>query len=361
MRRYSLDDVTIISRYENRPNILAWLRGKDDTPTMLFNGHTDAKPPDPLEAWKVDPYSGEIIDGEMYGRGAADMKSGIAAMLMAMVLLRELEIKLRGNCLLALTADEEATGQAGLMWLVDQGRIPVTAGLIAEPSGRECSFDEIHLAQRGNLLFDIKVHGTPMHSSVSDIRGAVNASLKLSKLLLKMSQELRFEYKSHPYYPQGPTLSLGDFLKGGVFYAMLPENCVAGNDLRILPGMKIRAVEEAILNFLEKAKAEDPQLEVEYIRIDGSEGAEVSPDEPIVKAVMRACAKVLGRTPVAAGSPGSGDASYVINTKRVPIISDFGPGQLSMAHAPNERVPVQDIVDATKIYALTAADYLGEA
>ena len=361
--RYSLGDTVVISRDPLRPSVITTLKGNGPGKRLIYNGHTDVVPvgQDERAVWRADPYGAEIIDGELYGRGAADMKGPIAAMVYGAIAMKEAGAPFNGELVLAFTADEENGGYYGAELMAEQGLAAADACLIGEPSGMESGLDFLATACRGATCFRLVVKGTQMHSSQSDIRNAVNAGLKLSKVLYRMSEELVIRHEPHPLYPQGVTINLGETLSGGLEYCIIPGYAEAKNDIRVLPGMTQETVMEDLNNFLDKLRNEDPDLDVELVLADGQgwvEGAEIPADHPLVHTISEATEQVMGFKPTVGGFTGGTDAKHFMTIANTPTISAFGPGLLSMAHGPNERVPVDGLVKSAKIYALAALGYL---
>jgi len=359
LNRLGITDTEVLEKNAGRSNVLARLHGFRKKPVLILNAHIDTKPIGDRDAWSVDPFSGTIRNGEMYGRGAVDMKSAAAAMIMAASVIKESGLSPRGSILLAMTADEEAGGPLGVGWLVAEKGIKADAAIVGEPSGVNESFEYLDVSTRGVYAFDLIVKGTQMHSSLSDIKRGVNASLKLAKILSNMSTELKLEHEPDPFYPQGVTINPGVFIRGGVWYGVLPGLCVAGNDIRTLPRMSKDKVGKDIDRWLDRLRAEDPELDVSAQLKLWVEGAEIDQQEPIVRSCARAYQEIFEHEPKIGGFPGAVDARFMINQGHFPAVPAFGPGLLHLAHGPDERVPVEDIIKATKIYAIAALDYLG--
>jgi len=358
LNELGIDEIEIIAKEEHRPNVLAYLTGSAKKPTLMLSGHLDTKPVGLRDEWITDPLGAEIINGEMYGRGTADMKGAVASMIMAAGALKEVGAELNGRLMLALTADEEAGTHYGADWLVKEKGLRADAGIVTEPSGIDECWDYLTVVVRGGVYFDIIVEGTQMHSSLTDLKGGINACMKLSEVLSRMKSELKLTYKPHPYCPQGPTMNGAVFLKGGIYYGVCPGEAIAGCDIRIIPGMSPESVMADVERFLDKLRREDPKLKVRAEYRFGSIAAEISPDEPIVQVTLKATEEVLGRKPKLGCFPGGTDALHMINVGKFPVIPAFGPGLLYFCHGPNERIPVEDLIRATKIYALTTLYYL---
>jgi len=360
LKEYGIDQIEIREKVRDRPNVIALVKGQKERPILLYNGHMDTKPPGDLASWRFDPFSGDIRKGAICGLGAADMKGGLAAMVMSAAAMMEANIRLKGSVLLTFVADEENGSINGSRWLVDREYIKADAGLVAEPSGIDESFEYLNIASMGILAFDIIAHGTQMHSGVSNRGRCVNACLKLSELLVTMSREFRLD-QTHQLYPKGPIMNLGALMNGGVQYGVVPGTCTAGNDIRLVVGMTSKETEQAVRAFIKRLKERDPDLAVEIQVKAAYEPVETSPEESVVRSTVKAAQRVLNFTPKLAGMTATDDASFFIRGAGIPTIPAFGPGLASCAHKPNETVKIKDVVDAAKIYSLLALDYLGAA
>ena len=362
MTGLGIEDIGVIAKQDNRPNLIGWVRGRNKGRVLLYNAHTDTKPIGSTDDWSVDPYAAPIVDNVLYGRGTVDMKGALAAMLFAASVIQEAGLPLNGDLMLAFTADEESGSLYGTNYLIQEAGVKADAGLIGEPSGIESSFDSLCIACRGSHCFKIKVHGTEMHSSQSDIRNGVNASVKLAEVMLEFSRRFKPSY-SHPLYPQGVTVNLGVMLKGGVFYGMLPGLSEFASEIRTLPGMTRQQTVGDLQSFVDQLRQKDPDLNLELESapepLDWIRPMEISADEPIVQETLAAAETVLGFKPRVTGFTGGTDAPVMTLDGGFPTIPAFGPGLLFLAHGPDEHVDVEDIIKATKIYALAATNYLG--
>jgi len=235
--------------------------------------------------------------------------------------------------------------------------------LVADTAGVESDFDFLHVCARNTVIFKVKVFGTQMHSSISDRFPSVNASVKMAWVLWRMARDLKLHYQPHPLFPKGPTVNLGDIVKGGHSYGTLSGYAEFVGDIRIHPGMSRSGVAQDLQVFLEQLQQEDPELRVE-LEIEG--GVEERPwnwlqgDEPFVAILQAASERVLGRRPPLGGFPAFTDGYWFHSYAGIPSIPAFGPGLLPLAHTPNEWVSLEAIVQASKIYALAAVEYLGD-
>ncbi len=352
----------VVARESHRPNLIFEIMGNGSGPRLMYNGHIDTKPVGDVSKWNTDPLKPVIKDGFLYGLGSSDMKGGVAALVYAVAAIARVRDKLKGSLLLVLTGDEEAGGAYGAEYLARNGHIQADIGLIAEGSGIREEWEYLNLISRGETCFKIKIYGTQMHSSISDIMPSVNASVKMAEVMLRLEKELRFEYEPHPLCPQGATMGVATVVNSGVYYGVLPGYAEFGTDVRTLPGMTREAMEEDIKEFVEKLRREDPTLEIDYefepLPLGWIETVVVPEDHPFVDALKDSASSVLGKVPQLSAYPAWTDARFFQHIAGVPTIPAFGPGLLTVAHGPNERVLVENIGKASRIYALAAANYL---
>jgi acetylornithine deacetylase/succinyl-diaminopimelate desuccinylase-like protein len=325
----------------------------------MLNGHLDTKPAGDVDAWETDPWDPVIRDGELWGLGSGDMKAAVAAMTYAAGAIAHCPPA--GNLQLLFTADEEAGSNFGSRWLAESGQLAADAAVIGEPCGITREWEAINLVSRGAALFKIRVVGTQMHSSISDRLPAINATVAMARLIDRMHRELkgRLTYRGHPLGGAGPTVNVGVTAQAGVFYGVYPGLAEFRCDIRTLPGMTHEEMERDLRGFLEEAMAEDPELKAELVFEAWVPATEISPRERIVVALSDAAREVLKEEIPLQAFPGATDAAHIQGTAGIPTVPAFGPGLLSRAHAPNERLAVASIPQAAQIYALAAAKFLG--
>ena len=352
-------DVQLLACDATRPNVVVQVIGDKPGKRIMFSGHIDTKPPGDLSQWKTNPLEAVVQGDQLIGLGSGDMKAAVAAMVYAAAALKTLD-SFPGEIALALTADEENGSVYGSKWLADQGHIKADVCVIGEPGGIFTEWESVHLVSRGAALFKVVVFGTQMHSSISDQLPAVNATLKMAALAIKMQNELKsyLTFDEHPLCKFGPTVNIGVTAKSGVTYGVLPGRAEFACDVRTVPGMTEEQVKKDILRFLSDAKKSDPELnvELEWNLMVGA--TEISMDDPVVACLQQVSKHVLGTTPKLDAFPGATDASYIQTAAGVPCIASFGPGYLPRAHSPNENMHVNGAAQAAMIYALAAVRYL---
>ena len=356
LKDIGLIDVQVLEKVKGRPNVIGTIKGSTRRPVLMFNAHTDTVGIDRRHLWEDDPFSGIEKEGEIYGLGSCDMKGAISSILFAAQSILDTGVKLEGDLKLVFSADEEYGGSLGMKWLMEERGVGADAAIVTEPSSIKKPLDYIHIALRGTSDFQVKVYGEPMHTGLADIEKPVNAAEKMKNKL-----KLRYSGLS---YGLGPSVNLGVTVNGGQHQWSVPGECVFGVDVRIIPGMTPEGVVDEVREFLNGLMREDPSLKVELESSHDLAGAmmpaEISPEEPIVKHVLEASKIVLnGNSPKLGCFPGGDDARFMINDFRIPTIASFGPGFLKYAHAPNERVSIDEVVNVAKIYALTSMSFLG--
>ena len=357
LERQGIAAVRVLAGEPHRPNLVVDF-GPDSGRTLVLAGHLDTKPAGDLDAWQRDPWDPAAVDGELWGLGSADMKCAVAGMLYAGIALTRACPGV-GLLRVVLTADEEAGSIHGAKWLAENGHLAGDAAVLGEPCGITREWESIDLVSRGAALFRLRIGGTQTHSSVSDLVPVVNATVKMAGLIQRMDAELLdwLHFTPHPLVAR-PTLNVGVMAQAGVFYGVYPGSAEFACDLRTLPGMTGEQVVADIEAFLADARARDPELDVELVFEVWVPATEIAPDDPAVVALQTASRLVLGTAPPLASFPGATDAAHFQLTAGIPTVAAFGPGLLTRAHSPNERLAVGSTATAARIYALTALHYL---
>lgn len=368
LRRLGLTAFERIGKEVERPNLLVHVSvpGLGMARSLMLCGHLDTKPPGELTCWKHDPFGGDVIDGELWGLGAGDMKGAVAAMVYAAAAIQSVTQESTGSddglLTLALTADEEAGSSFGCAWLAKEGLLSADAAIIGEPCGIEREWEAINLVSRGIALFRVVVHGTQMHSSLSDRVPSVNATVAMGRLAALMHDELkgRLTYLPHSIAQSGPTVNVGVVARAGAHYGVYPGRAELECDIRTIPGMTRESLERDIKAFLITARQRDPTLSCELEMEMWVPPCEIAPAERVVQSLRRAAENQLRIVPPFGVFPGATDAPFLTLGASIPTVPAFGPGYLTKAHRENEALPVKSICTAARIYALTALDFLAD-
>ena len=343
--------------YRNRPNVVGIYKGTGKGKSLLFNGHVDVIPAGPLDAWKHPPWSGEIEGNRLYGRGASDMKSGLAAMTMAIETLINLKVKLKGDVILEYTMDEEATGNGTLAC--------VTKGYKAD-AGICCETSSLHVqpACIGRIWFEILVRGKP--AGIQRRWEGINAIEKGYAIVKAVSnlEQIRIDQLSHLLYPdrRGSLPCMVGVFQSGSFPSAFPDTCLLKGSIATLPGEETQKVKESFVDQILTFAKTDPWLknhppEVLFKGYCG-DPAEIPSDHPIVVTLGGKFKQVMGKDPEITGRQGAADIRYLIKYGQTPTVI-FGPGLSEQMHANNEWVDTDDLVAATKVLALTTMEWCG--
>jgi acetylornithine deacetylase len=322
--------------YERRPNVTAIRRGTGGGRSLTFNGHIDVVPVGVERNWSYDPW-GATIDGErMYGRGAADMKAGVVAMLGALRALRSVE--LRGTVCVESVIEEECTGNGAAAC---RARGPRTdAALIPEPFN-ECALD----AQVGVLWATVTVEGKAAHAERAD--QADNALVKALPVIesireLERTANADASFARHPH-PLNYNVGVA---RAGDWASSVPEECVLEVRLAALPGEDLAAVRARF------EAAVDARVEWRGFQANGFA---LSRDEPIFEVLGRAHSAVHGAPLEFLSFTGTTDARAFVVHDATPATC-YGPigGNL---HAPDEWVDLESVRNTTLVLALAAAEW----
>lgn len=329
-------DVTAYESVEGRPSIVATKRGTGGGRSLMLNGHLDTVG---VATWIGEPFVAEIRDGNLYGRGAFDMKGGVAAILVAAARATG---DLRGDVIVTLVADEEF-GSHGTEEVL--AHVTADAAIIAEPSGLELT-----LAHRGFAWFEVQIEGVAAHGSMPE--QGVDAIAQAGRIMRALD-DLRAELDSGPGHP---VLGHGTVrvatIRGGVDAATVAPSCTLTIERRFLPGQSVTSVEHQLRDAI---AAVDGEATTSVTTLVARGAFEADPDWPIVQAVASAAARVVGQA-TTRGEPFWTDAGLVLEAG-IPclIIGVDGGG----AHADVEWATVDSIGKLTDILEATIRDFCG--
>ena len=322
-----------------RPNLVARLPAGDG-PTLCLSGHMDTVPLGEAP-WSFDPLGGEIAGGRLLGRGACDMKGGLAALTAAALELARLPRR-RGGLLLIFSAGEE-TGCEGAKQLAAQAGLlgRAEALLVGEPTGlRPC------LGHKGALWFEARVQGKAAHASMP--HAGDNAIYKAARAICAL-ESFDFGVPEHPHLG-GPTLNVGT-IQGGTKVNMVPDRARFSIDARVLPGQGMEQVHRRLAGYL------GPEVELTLLPAS-AEAVWTQADHPWVGEVCRVLGEVLGREVDPGGLSYFTDASALGRALGGPPVVILGPGEPEMAHQTDESCPVEQIEQAARAYLALGRHWL---
>jgi succinyl-diaminopimelate desuccinylase len=347
-----------------RVNVVGTRRGGPG-PLVHLNGHVDVVPAG--AGWTVDPFSGLVRDGKIYGRGVCDMKAGIAAAVFAAEAIERAGVRLPGTLEISGTVDEESGGFAGVAHLAELGRIAkgrTDFVIIPEP----LDVDRICIGHRGVYWFEVTARGRIGHGSMPFL--GVSAIEGMGRLLQSVRNELIPALASRrtdvPVVPPGArqaTINVNGIEGGqpvdGIQTPCVADLCRAVFDRRFLIEEGFDATRREIVELVERVAAHPSGVRFDLRDLMVVHPTRTPDDSPVIAALDSAIHAVLGRRAELIASPGTYDHKHVARIAGVPHCVAYGPGELELAHQPDEYCRIDDIVNATKVLALATLDLMG--
>jgi succinyl-diaminopimelate desuccinylase len=324
---------------DQRTNLIALLEAGRE-PALCFCGHLDTVPLGHT-TWSGDPFSGDRQGDRLYGRGASDMKSGVAAMVVAAVRIAAIPGR-NAPLVLILTAGEE-TGCQGAHFLVRQGVFPVEVGamVVGEPTGNYPL-----IGHKGTLWLECRTSGVSAHGSMPE--KGVNAIHKAADVVMRMGR-YSFQVAPHPILG-GPTLNVGT-ISGGTKINMVPDEALVGVDIRMIPGQSRENLMADLSTFLGQEVTLKPLVATEAVITD--------PQNDWVQKVFRIMTQMMGEAPEPRTAPYFTDASALTPAFGHPPTLILGPGQPEAAHKVDEFCYVHKIEEAVQAYFEIAGQWCG--
>lgn len=339
-----------------RYNVLGLRRVPGARRTLHFNAHYDVVPVS--GAWRHgSAFSGAVDRGWIHGRGTADMKGSIAALLLALRALRATGTEPLLNVEVSFTADEETDSALGAGWLVAHAPIRPDYAVVME--GGEGA--AVCCGHNGVVWLDVTVHGRAAHGSRPD-RG-INALEKMSALVLALDAYKRRLARCAFVTPEGvtlrPTLNLGGVFASGPGGKIntVPARASFSIDRRVLPNETVAAAERELRAFLREAARAIPQCRITVAKVSHNHPCFTPPEHPFF-AAMAGCVRAVRRRPtVFSVSTGFNDMHFFVQHLRIPTLG-YGPGGEHL-HAVDERARMRDLLDSAKIYARLLTTFAG--
>ncbi len=387
---------------KNRANLVTSLNDKFEGKTLLYNGHMDVVPPGSEEEWKSPPLSATIKRRKVFGRGAADMKGGLAAMVITLRILKTLNLEFSGNLILTAVADEETGGILGTKWLLDNGHQPKNCDFIVvgEPTGLKPLPAAILLGEKGRVVVKIITNGISGHASTPFM--GVNAIYMMSDFIQNLDKLEEYIPKIEPPislnglkellldgFPSSEILerilteqpllqnilrSLTSFTKsltminGGIKSNVVPDQCDSLIDFRLLPGqtteMLLTALKKLAENLGYQVKSEPSGAPGEvFVYFEVIAESEASywknwKNSQALKDLGEIVNKINKKKPLYFLLPASADANFYRNSGYCQATVIFGPGNAGTAHSIDENIEIQDFINTIKVYSLFAYKFL---
>lgn len=342
-------DTTSIGDLDEMPNLIATF-GDPSGQTLCFNAHLDVVPTGERSAWSHDPFGAEIVDGRIYGRGAGDDKASVTAQVMAGLAIARSGIPLQGKLVVNEVADEETGGLHGAGFVVAGGHIKPDWVIVGEQT-----LNRVAVGEKGGAGTEVIVHGRTAHGALP-WEGA-NAIEAMAEIIVALRRELwpQLETRTHEFFHHS-SASI-NLMEGGVKANVVPDRASFYVDRRTVPGETPEECRAEILQIAEKAIADVNGITVEIkAPYPGRESSPTSVDDPLVQAMIGANER-LGLSTEPTGFSMGTDGRFFVDAGYPTII--YGPGDPKLAHIPDEWVGVDEIMDATRAYAVAATRLIG--
>ncbi|UCD00765.1 MAG: M20/M25/M40 family metallo-hydrolase [Promethearchaeota archaeon] len=346
-----------------RKNVIGEI-GNEDRPSLIFNAHMDTAITS--DGWTKDPYGGEIVENKIYGRGAADDKACVAAEIFATKALLDLGINLNGKLIITAVINEEIGGLLGAEYLVKDNIITGDACLLGDVW---CDYPIAYLG--GTMQISFNIQGirrnaqaypdlpSPNRNNYSGIN-AIGKMMKIMNFLMDLQEEFKQMETKYPLTPDSPSkVSSVNFtmINGGNSVNTIPDNCILQCLISVIPEMDLESIKSRILNFVESLEKEDPNLNIKT-QIPGFILPRITDTKStFANVVKKAFRTVFGE---------ERDFKTFIPTSDAQIFQENGIETILIGpirgennhHAQDEFVYIDDVMNVTKIFALTALNYL---
>ncbi len=343
-----------------RWNLVARREGARPGSCVHFNSHSDVVAPG--RGWTLDPFAGVIRDGRVHGRGACDMKGGLATSIVAAEAYIDVHPDFAGAIEISATCDEESGGYGGVAWLAERGHFDparVQHVIIPEP----LNVDRVCLGHRGVLWTEVETHGHIAHGSMPFLGDCAvrHMGAVLHALETRLYPALAARTTAMPVVPESArraTLNVNSVHGGldepgtgytGLPAALVPDSCRLVLDRRFPIEESLEDVRGEIRALLDELRRERPGFECTTRELFSVLPTLTPEGSPVVAAVSQAIRETLGRDPEYVVSPGTYDQKHIDRIGRLSNCIAYGPGILDLAHRPDEWVGIDDMVDAARV------------
>ncbi|HUZ13936.1 MAG TPA: acetylornithine deacetylase/succinyl-diaminopimelate desuccinylase family protein [Caulobacteraceae bacterium] len=348
-----------------RWNVVARREGAGAGPCVHFNGHVDVVAPG--EGWTRPPFEAQVEHGRVHGRGACDMKGGIAAAVIAVEALIDSGVALPGALEISGTGDEESGGFGGVAWLAERGwfsKPRVDHVIIPEP----LNVDRVCIGHRGVWWGEIETRGRIAHGSMPFLGDSaiLHMAAVLGAFETSLYPALGAQPTAMPVEPAGartPTFNINSLhggqpdvldVRGGLPAPLVADSCRLVFDRRLLIEEDLDEVKAKMRALLDGLAQSRPGFRYGLRDLFEVRPSMTEPDRPVVRATAGAVRKVLGREAALICSPGTYDQKHIDRIGALRDCIAYGPGILDLAHQPDEYVEIADMVASAKVMALAA-------
>ncbi len=332
---------------DQRASVLAVIKGSGKADPVIFSAHIDTVPVGD-QPWIAGPFSGEIIDGKLYGRGSSDMKGGLAAMMIAVRKLMEAKVQLKGDLVLAFSAGEE-NNFLGAYALAERDELKkAQVLLVSEPSS-----NQLALAEKGGFWLKVVTHGQTAHGSRPE-QGR-NAVMMMMQFLQEF---MTLDIKSEPHPLLGQFTRSVNVISGGMKTNVVPDSCMVEVDMRTVGGQDHQQILKQIQELIKRLETDIPGFKAEASGLSVNTQPVVTDENHPAVVQFR---QILERetrvdtTPI--GMYYGTDAAVYVPLYGYPMII-CGPGRAELAHQPNEFIDIDKLIEAARVYILAALEWL---
>jgi succinyl-diaminopimelate desuccinylase len=344
-----------------RINVIARRSGEAPGPCVHFNSHIDVVQSG--RGWTLDPFAAVVKDGRVYGRGACDMKGGLAASIIAVEALIDSAEALPGTLEISGTVDEESGGYGGVHYLAERGWFSpprVHHVIIPEP----LNVDRVCIGHRGVWWAEIETHGRMAHGSMPFLGDCAVRHMHavVDRFERDLYPKLAARYTEMPVVPSGArhsTLNINSIHGGqaeapGYPAPLVPDSCRMVIDRRLLIEESIDSVKGEVVELLDQLAKDRAGFRYSIRDIFEVRPTMADRNGPVARSTAAAVRRVLGRDPEFICSPGTYDQKHIDRVGKLRDCIAYGPGILDLAHQPDEYVVIDDMVNSAKVMALAA-------
>jgi len=335
--------------------LVAGTLGQKGERSLILNGHVDVVPPGDRQAWHASPWSAHIHAGRLYGRGACDMKAGLAIAISVAAALQKSGLNLRGRLIVQSVVGEE-DGGIGTFAMAERG-YRANAAYVLEPTRLR-----MIPAQAGALTFRLRIRGRAAHASV---RYEGISAIEKYELVETRLRQLERSLNQHPHplfhrYPIPYALSVGR-MRAGSWSSTVPDELECEGRLGVPIGMASTEARRQFVAAIADSAQRDPWLSEHPPQIEWYGGqfdaVEVDPELPAFAALKAAHVEEFGVAPEPEGAPYGSDMRLLVHEAETPAVL-YGPGDIKQAHATDEWIAVDEIVQAARVVTAAAVRYL---
>lgn len=357
-------EIRMIEVEEGRPNVIATLHGKRGSPRFVCYAHFDVVPAGDRRHWHHDPFGGDLVGDKIFGRGAVDHKSPIAALISATRAVLDSQTTLLGDLLFTFVVDEESMGYKGMRHIAEHHLVDADLGLYCTHTSVKTQEghrvmpwmgrDNVLIAHNGKMWVRVTMEGKTAHTM--SLESGLNAIEKAGLAISALGDLARTVNKrEHPL--TGVARMSMNMIRGGSKDNMLPDKCEIDIDRRYTPAEDSPTVLQEIREVIDLLQKRESGFVGRVEIVTDDPPSEIPSDSRIVQATKDVAEEVTGRVPLVTGTSATSDSRWFVRNLGIPMAM-FGLGDLFQAHRPDEHIAVQDLIDTAKVYALIILELL---